>query len=78
MIKFSGGTPDDPLIGFGLSFESLDRLRAGEPIKVELGELGLAGTLLIFAGITEQELLHQLQEFISDDTKVHISDRFKQ
>jgi len=78
MIKFKGGSSKDPLIGLGLSFENLDRLRAGEPIKVELPELGLKGTLFIFAGTTEAELTEQIQEFITEDTKVHIDPRLKQ
>ena len=77
MIKFVGGPNENPLIGFGLSFANLDRLKAGEPIKVDLEQMGLQGTVLIFAGVTEQEMARQLQDLIGDETVVNIDPRLQ-
>lgn len=73
MIKFRA----QGMYGFGLSFENLDRLRAGEPINIDLAEMGGSGTVLIFAGTTEAEMAHQLEDFIGPATTAHIDPRLK-
>lgn len=67
-----------PSLLFGLSYENLARLCAGEPIVIETslpnseGGLGLEGgpTVILCAGETEQSLLADLQAvpgFIVDE-----------
>jgi hypothetical protein len=65
MIKAKGTTADgETILVFGLSFENLDRLRAGHPIQIDLTEmkLGLTGKLTIFAGRNEATMEHALRE----------------
>ena len=71
MIKFVGGDADNPIIGFGLSFKNLKKLKQGSPIIINLEDMGLVGKVLIFAGSTEKEMQHQLKNFIDDKTKIH-------
>ena len=78
MIKFVGGNANDPIIGLGLSFKNLKKLKQGQPILIDLGELGLVGNILIFSGSTEQVMEGQLKEFITDKTKINVDPRLKQ
>lgn len=78
MIKFIGGNENDPIIGLGLSFKNLKKLKQGQPILIDLVELGLVGNILIFSGSTEQIMEGQLKEFITDKTKINIDPRLKQ
>ena len=78
MIKFSAGDANDPIIGLGLSAKNMKRIKRGEPILIDLGELGLVGNILIFAGTTEKEMERQLQDFIGPDTKINVDPRTKQ
>ena len=78
MIKFVGGDANDPIIGLGLSFKNLKKLKQGQPILIDLVEMGLVGNILIFAGTNEKELEHQLEEFITDETKINVDPRLKQ
>jgi hypothetical protein len=63
VIKAAGATPDGfPLVVFGLSGENVTRLMAGEPILVDLRELGLPpGRVLIAGGRTEELILTEMR-----------------
>ncbi|MCI0350740.1 MAG: hypothetical protein L0Z53_15050 [Acidobacteriales bacterium] len=72
MIKFKSMRPDGtPLLGFGLSAENVERLKAGSPIFVDLAEMGEKGAVAIFYGETEGDLIETLQPYIGSDTQVH-------
>lgn len=58
------------MVIFGLSRGNTRKLHEGQPILVDLSELGLPGNVLIFAAETEAALTAQIGEFISPDTKV--------
>ncbi len=70
MIKFVGGDANNPLLGFGLSFKNLKKLKQGMPILIDLKEMGLVGKVLIFAGSTEKEMQAQLKNFVTERTEV--------
>jgi hypothetical protein len=55
-------------IFFGLSARNLQLLRAGKPIKVELEELGLTGSVVIFYGETEEAMRADLIDMVGPDT----------
>lgn len=78
MIKFVGGDANDPIIGLGLSFKNLKKLKAGQPILIDLVEMGLVGNILIFSGSNEKEMEHQLKAFMTDKTKINVDPRLKQ
>jgi len=74
VIKFSAETPSGPLFGFGLSRGNIDRLTAGQPIKINLRDLGgPAVNIAIMFGETEQALFDELKAAgaISPDTVYH-------
>jgi hypothetical protein len=50
----------NPVLLFGLSAENLRRLRQGQPIKINLAEMGLTGYAVIFYGKTEQAMVAHL------------------
>ncbi len=55
MIKFKTTGPDgSPGFGFGLSEENIRRLKAGQPIRINLEDLGMKGTVVILYGETEE------------------------
>lgn len=55
----------DPLVILGLSHENLRRLKAGQPIVLNLAELELPATeIMIFSGKTEDGMRAQLAEHI--------------
>jgi hypothetical protein len=57
MLKAIGGQPGDYTVVLGLSHRNLDRLKADQPILVELAELGLPGVrVVIFTGPTEEQM----------------------
>jgi hypothetical protein len=67
MIKFSGTNrkTGDPIVGLGLSYENLRRLKAGQPIRFNLSEMNLPpAEVLIFAGKTEEGMKGHLAEYI--------------
>jgi len=71
MIKFTAKIGKGNLIGIGLSFKNLQRLKKGKPIYIDLTKLGeKEGALLIFAGKTENAMAKQLEAFISSDTRI--------
>jgi hypothetical protein len=59
------------LLVFGLSRENIDRLTADQPIKVDLTEMGLKGSILIFFKETTGDLIKTMTPYIGKDTKLH-------
>ena len=73
MIKFiTTNDKGEPGFGFGLSEENIKRLKAGQPIKINLADLGLKGIVVIFYGRTENEMVLAMKPFIGKDTKVNV------
>jgi len=71
VIKFTAKSKKGTLIGIGLSFKNLNRLKKGQPIYIDLTKLGEKdGELLIFAGKTENSMAKQLKAFMSSDTRI--------
>lgn len=67
MIKFRGTNTKtgEPIIGLGLSYENLRRLKAGQPIHFNLSEMGLdSAEVMIFAGKTEDGMKAHLAEYV--------------
>ena len=63
MIKFAGkDKAGKPMFGFGLSEENIERLKDGQPIVVNMANVGRPemGTVIICYGTTEKELLKTL------------------
>ena len=76
MIKFKGTKEDGtPIYGFGLSNKNLKRLKKGEPILINLTEMGEEGEVVIFWGPTEEDMVKKLRSYgcLEDnvDMKVH-------
>lgn len=77
MIKAKGEDEHgNPVLLFGLSGENLRRLRQGQPIKINLAEMGLAGLAgyaVIFYGNTEDAMVAHLREagMLSEDLISH-------
>jgi len=78
VLKGQEGKPPRTVL-LGLSYENLDRLKKGMPIRFDSGEIGLTpGTeFLIFAGRTEQSMAADLEEMIGPHTEVRISPKLK-
>lgn len=71
MMKAAARTDAGHLIIFGLSDENIRRLQLGDPIKVDLSELGIEGaSVLIFAGKDEKTMAEMVGDMIGPDTKV--------
>jgi hypothetical protein len=63
MIKFSAGTPDGPLYGFGLTRANINALVAGEAIKISLADLlGPEVFIVLLFGEDERALFKELQD----------------
>lgn len=72
MIKFKFTRQDKtPGLGFGLSAENIKRLQAGQPIVINLSEMGVKAEMIIFYGETEQSMYENLKHMIGPDTEVH-------
>lgn len=63
MIKATGVGPNgEPVVLLGLSGENVTRLIAGEPIRLDLAELGLPPTMVVICyGRTEDALVAELR-----------------
>jgi hypothetical protein len=82
MIKFTyGGKDGRTHLGLGISRENVNRMIAGQPIRVRLPEmregLSIDGAVMIFFGETERELQQAVAEFIGPETVVNIDPRLK-
>jgi hypothetical protein len=68
-------------LGLGISRENVNRLIAGQPIRVRLPEmregLSIDGAVMIYFGETERELQQAVAEFVGPETKVNIDPRLK-
>jgi hypothetical protein len=74
MIKAKGrDTRGNPVFFFGLSEENLRRLRLGQPIRIDLNEMGLDGTAFILYGRSEEAILAQFAEegLLAEDLITH-------
>lgn len=72
MVKFTASTPDGLLVGLGITYENVIRLKQGKPIHIQLADLGLPqGELLIFYGKDEQAITKDLLPYIGEDTILH-------
>jgi hypothetical protein len=57
MLKAIGGRPGDYIVVLGLSHRNLERLKADQPVLVDLATLGLPGIrVVIFTGPTEEQM----------------------
>lgn len=73
MIKFTYTKGSGALCyGFGISEENVKRLKKGQPIYIDLSQIGGTGEVMIFYGKTEQDMARDLAEFIGPDTVTHI------
>lgn len=80
MIKFKAETDEKTifggktLLGLGLSKENVEMLKKGNPIHVNLNEMGIKDVdMLIFYGETEEDMQRDLAEFIGPDTKQNLT-----
>lgn len=73
MIKFTVNNNDGrKLIGLGLSFENLKRLKEGKPIHIQGEEIGFPSiNLIVFSGETEESMKDDLKSFISPQTIIN-------
>jgi hypothetical protein len=58
------------LLVFGVSAENITRLQGGDPIQIDLTEMGLSGEMLIFYGETTGDLIEKVTPFIGSETLV--------
>lgn len=75
MIKLVMRKRGRPIVGLGLSDENVKRLTTGQPIVLNLKELGLSNIdLFIFHGATEADMRGDLIKhgFITEETKERI------
>lgn len=70
MIRFALETDDGPVFGLGISEENVRRLKAGQPIRVSLDEMGGDGVAMIFYGETERDLVDMIADGIGPDTDI--------
>lgn len=69
MIKAKLVTDDGKnILVFGISAENVRQLQEGNPLKVDLTEMGLSGEMLIFYGETTGDLIEQINPFIGEET----------
>ncbi len=82
MLRFLALSKDgEPLYGVGLSDTNVRLLQEGNPIEIDLDDMNGkkgSGKVLIFAGRDELSMAADLDDMITEDTEVHIAERFKQ
>lgn len=77
VIKFTAAGADGrTIVGLGLSYSNIDRLKADQPIRVNLADFGIVGPpheVVIFAGETEAVMAGRLKAHgaIGPDTITH-------
>jgi hypothetical protein len=65
-------TEEGLLLGLGLSFKNIKRMKKGEPILIDTEELGMGkGKILIFAGESEKVMEEELKGHLGPETQVH-------
>lgn len=75
MVKFTASGPDVILVGLGLEEGNITRMRAGQPVRVRLSDLGFVGALgsvqvVIFVGSDAEVMKRDLAQFIGPETVV--------
>ena len=65
------GKDGKPGLILGITMENVKRLKEGQPIKVDLTEMGLNADLMIFYATDEQGLIATIAPFIGKDTVIH-------
>lgn len=73
MVKIRAQLNDgNPLLAFGLSAMNIAKLKDGQPIHIDLAELGLVGKVFIFYGETEELMRAEMEmaELIGPNTTV--------
>lgn len=60
MLKLRLQTARGPLVVLGLSHENLDRLKAGDPIHLDLSAFGINTSMFIYSGETEESMATDL------------------
>lgn len=71
MVKFKYTRKDgSPGYGFGISAENVERLKKGQPIIIDMTEMGGEGEVMIFYGETTGDLIKTVQPFIGKETKI--------
>lgn len=73
MIKYSANTKTGKLYGFVLTKENIKRLRKGQPIHINMAEMGgdPGSQILISYEETEQRACEAMERFIGPDTIVN-------
>lgn len=80
MIKFLASRGRVQILGLGISRANVERLIAGDPIRVIGSEMHLQDLeILLFFGEDERELTRMLKEWgaIGPETQVHVDERLK-
>lgn len=65
------GKDGKPGLILGITMENVKRLKEGQPIKVDLTEMGLNADLMIFYSTDEQGLIATIAPYIGKDTVIH-------
>ena len=64
MIKFHAMGRKGDLYGFGITAGNVERLKQGDPIVIDMSELGVPQmTITIFYGETEEAIARELQQY---------------
>lgn len=72
MLKAKITKPDGkPGLIFGITEENVQRLKKGQPIAVDLTEMGLNADLMIFYSRDERGLIATIAPYIGKDTVIH-------
>ncbi len=61
MIKAKAEGPNGPVLLFGISEENVKRMMSGNPVAINLAEMGMHGQILIIYGKTERAIIEELQ-----------------
>ena len=63
MIKFRARGRKGDLYGFGLSAKNIELLKQGQPIAINMMEVGVPGmTIVLLYGETEEDIANELRE----------------
>lgn len=71
MVKFTAAGPDGPIIGLGISEGNVERLKAGQPILVDLKTMGFQeGSIMIFYGESNAAMFQELKARVGPHTLI--------
>lgn len=71
MLKAKIDKNGKPGLIFGITEENVKRLKKGQPIAVDLIEMGLNADLMFFYATDERGLIATIAPFIGKDTVIH-------